>query len=128
MCSTSSHPSPQHSAQQIDDTKEHFKTVIKAGGIMDVVECYPWTGEQCTHSRRDKRWGLHKGGVVRTAEGPSIRYGLRAPRLFGKITLPMASLLPLIPQTTVVCAGWSGTTHLGASAATRLCCLKTVAA
>ncbi len=49
--------------------------MIKAGGIMDVVECYPWTGEVLTHGRRDKRKGVHTGRVVRTEEGsPSIQY------------------------------------------------------
>lgn len=65
---------PCWGSQQIEDTDDHFKTVIKAGGIMDVVECYPWTGEVLTHGRRDKRKGVHTGRVLRTPEGPSIQY------------------------------------------------------
>lgn len=59
---------------QIDDNPEYFQTNIKAGGIMDVVERYPWTGEEKQHSRRDKRPGHHTGRVVLTYKGPSIQY------------------------------------------------------
>ena len=27
--------------RQLEDTPEHFRTVLKAGGVLDVVECYP---------------------------------------------------------------------------------------
>lgn len=47
----------------LDDRSTRFKTVLKAGGIMDVVEEYPWTGETVKHSRRDKRKGFHTGKV-----------------------------------------------------------------
>lgn len=57
---------------QIEDTPDHFKTVIKAGGIMDVVEQYPWTGQELKHSRRDKRSGHHTGNVIKTEKGPAI--------------------------------------------------------
>ena len=58
---------------QIEDTPEHFRTVIKAGGIMDVVEQYPWSGKEQQHSRRDKRSGHHLGKVVRSEQGPAIQ-------------------------------------------------------
>ncbi|KAK9808804.1 hypothetical protein WJX72_004024 [[Myrmecia] bisecta] len=58
---------------EVEDSETHFKTVIKAGGLMDVVERYPWDGAEVQHSRRDKRKGHHQGKVVRTAEGPSIQ-------------------------------------------------------
>jgi hypothetical protein len=53
----------------IEDTKDHFKTVMKAGGLMDVVERYPWTGETVAHSRRDKRRGQHHAKVYRLETG-----------------------------------------------------------
>lgn len=56
-------------SQQIQDTEEHFRTTLKAGGIMDVVETYPWSGEEVVHGRRDKRKGSHSGRVTRTASG-----------------------------------------------------------
>lgn len=40
---------------------------------MDVVEQYPWTGEEKQHSRRDKRAGHHYGRIVKTDKGPSIQ-------------------------------------------------------
>lgn len=58
---------------QIEDNADFFKTVIKAGGIMDVVEQYPWTGQEQRHSRRDKRAGHHYGQVVKTDRGPAIQ-------------------------------------------------------
>eukprot|EP00884_Botryococcus_braunii_P012179 jgi/Botrbrau1/20962/Bobra.0135s0080.1 len=57
---------------ELEDTPEHFKTVLKAGGIMDVVECYPWDGTPVKHKRRDKKKGHHLGKVVRTDKGPVI--------------------------------------------------------
>ncbi|KAL4425760.1 hypothetical protein ABPG75_009776 [Micractinium tetrahymenae] len=60
-------------AGQLEDAGEHFKTVLKAGGIMDVVEQYPWSGEEVVHPRRDKRSGTHTGHVMRTERGPCIQ-------------------------------------------------------
>jgi hypothetical protein len=54
---------------EVEDTDAHFATNLKAGGLMDVVERYPWSAEQVAHSRRDKRRGQHTGRVTRTAEG-----------------------------------------------------------
>lgn len=62
-----------HGFLQIEDTPDYLRTVIKAGGIMDVVEQYPWNGQERQHSRRDKRGGHHHGKVVRTERGPAIR-------------------------------------------------------
>ncbi len=57
----------------VDDRRTSFKTVLKAGGIMDVVEEYPWTGDIVKHSRRDKRKGIHTGKVeVVDGKWPSI--------------------------------------------------------
>lgn len=64
---------PLYRFLQIEDTPDYFRTVIKAGGIMDVVEQYPWTGQEQQHSRRDKRAGHHHGKVVRTDRGPAIQ-------------------------------------------------------
>ncbi len=58
---------------QIEDNKNYFKTTLKAGGIMDVVEQYPWSGETVEHSRRDKRPGRHFGRVVKSEEGPQLQ-------------------------------------------------------
>jgi hypothetical protein len=41
----------------------HFATTLKAGGILDVKEKYPWSGREVEHSRRDKRRGKHVGRV-----------------------------------------------------------------
>lgn len=57
---------------QLQETDDYFMTNLKAGGLMDVVEKYPWVGEEVAHPRRDKRRGQHLGRVVRTTEGPSI--------------------------------------------------------
>lgn len=58
---------------EVVDTPEKFGTTIKAGGVLDVVERYPKTGDSVSHSRRDKRRGSHSGAVVQTEEGPSIQ-------------------------------------------------------
>mgnify|MGYP006936506870 CR=1 FL=1 len=42
----------------------HFATTLKAGGILDVKERYPWSGAAVEHSRRDKRRGKHLGRVT----------------------------------------------------------------
>lgn len=54
---------------QVEETEEHFTTIMKAGGIMDVTETYPWTGEKIALPRRDKRRGKHVGRVLRLEEG-----------------------------------------------------------
>lgn len=51
------------------DNERGFTTVLKAGGILDVEEEYPWTGEDVVHRRRDKRRGTHTGRVCRTDNG-----------------------------------------------------------
>lgn len=70
---TSSQVAKLRARLQIEENPDFFKTVIKAGGIMDVVEQYPWTGQEQRHSRRDKRAGHHYGKVVRTDRGPAIQ-------------------------------------------------------
>ena len=56
------------------DDEYAFRTVLKAGGLLDVEEEYPWTGADVVHSRRDKRRGTHRGSVYRTENGfPSIK-------------------------------------------------------
>lgn len=39
---------------------------------MDVVERYPWSGEEVLHGRRDKRRGQHRGVVLRSEEGHPV--------------------------------------------------------
>ena len=56
------------------ETEEHFTTRLKAGGLMDVVESYPWDGTERTFGRRDKRSGPLVGRVCRTPNGPAIQY------------------------------------------------------
>ena len=52
------------------DTETSFKTILKAGGIMDVVEEYSWSSdEEILHGRRDKRRGYHRGRVLRNDNG-----------------------------------------------------------
>lgn len=51
------------------DDEQHFRTVLKAGGLLDVEEEYPWTGDEVAHHRRDKRRGKHTGRVCRTDSG-----------------------------------------------------------
>jgi hypothetical protein len=52
------------------DTETSFKTILKAGGIMDVVEEYSWSSdEEILHGRRDKRRGYHRGRVLRNENG-----------------------------------------------------------
>ena len=57
---------------EVEDSPEYFKTVLKAGGLLDVVERYPWHGGEVLHGRRDKRAGQHRGMVQRTDKGPEI--------------------------------------------------------
>lgn len=58
---------------QIENGETYFKTTLQAGGIMDVVEEYPWSGEIVQHKRRDKRAGNHTGRVAQTDEGPQLQ-------------------------------------------------------
>ncbi|GMH33940.1 hypothetical protein BSKO_01774 [Bryopsis sp. KO-2023] len=58
---------------EVESTPERFKTVLKAGGVLDIVETYSWTGEEVEHPRRDKRYGRHLACVVSTAKGPTIK-------------------------------------------------------
>lgn len=60
---------------QIEDTEESFAFTLKAGGVLDVKECFPRTGEQVEHNRRDKRRGKRRGRLEQTPEGPIIRQG-----------------------------------------------------
>ena len=53
---------------QLEENDETFTTIVKAGGLLDLVETYPWTGEQVRLPRRDKRRGKHSGRVLRLAE------------------------------------------------------------
>ncbi|KAL4855955.1 hypothetical protein ACK3TF_003712 [Chlorella vulgaris] len=57
---------------ELEDSDSYFKTNLKAGGVMDVIEKYPWTGEAVEHPRRDKRRGTHTAFVERTERGPCI--------------------------------------------------------
>jgi len=58
---------------QLLNTPQIFRTTLKAGGIMDIIETYPWTGEPVDQPRRDKRKGHHTAYVTRTEAGhPSI--------------------------------------------------------
>lgn len=57
---------------KIEDTADSFVTVLKAGGLMDVVERYPKNGTKVKHSRRDKRRGHHIGSVVYEDGHPQI--------------------------------------------------------
>jgi len=61
----------------VDDSKDDstggsFETTIKAGGVLDVREKYPWTGAPVTHARRDKRRGGHTGRVARSSAGNPV--------------------------------------------------------
>ncbi|KAK9862509.1 hypothetical protein WJX84_002777 [Apatococcus fuscideae] len=57
---------------EVNNSPERFETKIKAGGIMDVVERYSWSGDITEHKRRDKRRGIHRGRVSLTESGPQI--------------------------------------------------------
>jgi hypothetical protein len=50
---------------ELEDTPAHFRTRLKAGGVLDIVETYPWDGSTVLHGRRDKRRGGHRGHVER---------------------------------------------------------------
>lgn len=58
---------------EIQDDGEYFRTILKADGIMDVVEEYPWKDSKpVVHRRRDKRKGEHIGSVRREGGHPQI--------------------------------------------------------
>lgn len=57
---------------QVEVTDTHLKTVVKAGGILDIVEVYPWTGEKKKYPRRDKKRGKHLAWVGCTEKGPYV--------------------------------------------------------
>ena len=57
---------------QVEETDAHFRTAVKAGGILDIVEQYPFDGSLVKHARRDKRQGQHIGSVKRTEEGLTL--------------------------------------------------------
>lgn len=60
--------------ESVEDNSDEgtFQTVIKAGGVLDVREKYPWTGATVAHARRDKRRGGHTGRVTRSAAGHPV--------------------------------------------------------
>lgn len=57
--------------ERVKGSEGYFATTLKAGGILDVRERYPWSGAKVEHSRRDKRRGKHSGRVslVEVEEG-----------------------------------------------------------
>lgn len=56
---------------ELEDSPAHFRTRLKAGGILDIVETYPWApgAAEVVHGRRDKRRGGHTGRVERVEGG-----------------------------------------------------------
>ncbi|KAL6771910.1 hypothetical protein ACKKBG_A28250 [Auxenochlorella protothecoides x Auxenochlorella symbiontica] len=60
------------SRMELKDDEEAFEVTMKAGGILDVRERYPWSGEPVDHPRRDKRRGKHTAYVKRTDQGPTV--------------------------------------------------------
>lgn len=98
---------------QIESNEEFFRTTLKAGGVMDVVEQYPWTGEQTTHKRRDKRAGHHTGRVVGTEEGPQLQCALPKRDFIERLQICCACLSK--PPFSLQCSdaqvwgwGWKG--------------------
>ena len=64
------------STLDVVDDSQAFATTIKAGGVLDVRERYPWdlAAPPVVHPRRDKRRGGHTGRVLRSEGGhPVIR-------------------------------------------------------
>lgn len=117
---------------QIEDNSEYFQTNIKAGGIMDMVERYPWSGQEKQHSRRDKQGGHHFGKIVKTDKGPSIQCAFFE-QLHDIMWLQGAScssyrqqsICVLVVQSvadTVTHAGFDGMTHLVECAMTPSAC------
>lgn len=53
----------------MESTTEYFKTIVKAGGILDIVECFPWSGEKKEFPRRDKRRGKMSASVRLMQDG-----------------------------------------------------------
>ncbi|KAK9820722.1 hypothetical protein WJX74_003207 [Apatococcus lobatus] len=56
----------------IEDTPDHFATLIEALGVFKVREQYPWTGELTQQKRRDMRDGKTEGKVTRGSDGSAI--------------------------------------------------------
>ena len=63
---------PKHGLQVVD-SETCFRTKVKAGGLMDVVETYPWDGSDKTFGRRDKRRGFQTGHISAGERGPTMR-------------------------------------------------------
>lgn len=53
----------------MESTPEYFKTNIKVLGILDIVECYPWSGSKKEFPRRDKRQGKMSASVRLMQDG-----------------------------------------------------------
>ncbi|KAK9864616.1 hypothetical protein WJX84_001903 [Apatococcus fuscideae] len=53
----------------IEDTPDHFATLVEALGFFKVREQYPWTGEMTHQKRRDMREGQTTGNVTRGKDG-----------------------------------------------------------
>lgn len=117
-------------AMQIEDNSEHFQTNIKAGGIMDVVERYPWSGQEKQHARRDKRGGHHFGKIVQTDKGPSIQCAFfeqlhDTMHAASCSSYRQQSICVLVVQAvadTIAHAGFDGMTHLVECAMTPSAC------
>lgn len=65
---------------ELRDTEESFSTVIKAGGILDVRETFPWSGEAREHPRRDKRRGKATGRVYHHQKGICVHAEFGGPK------------------------------------------------
>lgn len=53
---------------QIDMTKEHFVTVAKVGGILQIVEKFPLDGAAVRLGRRDMRRGYSEGCIQQISD------------------------------------------------------------
>ena len=77
--------------RQLEDTPEHFRTVLKAGGVLDVVERYPCAPAPRTLLGWLKRiWRVDAGRMVRRHCASDI---MRVPALLHKGLLPALWLL-----------------------------------
>ncbi len=54
---------------QIEDTPDHFATLVEALGFFKVREQYSWNGELTKQKRRDMRDGQMEGKVTRGQDG-----------------------------------------------------------
>lgn len=60
----------------VQSTSEGFTSrVIKPFGAGEVVESFPWTGEEREHQRRDNRKGVFMGHVEQHSDSFSIKCG-----------------------------------------------------